>query len=95
MGKLTNFSRPQRSEKLKAEKSVDLSEGKSLSSKASDKVKPKAEGQEIKRREFLKLSAMMAGGGLAAIILEGPLKPLTSLPKASQILGGSQRGASK
>ena len=94
MRKILNFCRSRRSEKCVTGKSVDLSsEDKSLSFTAVDKVGIEVGSQELKRREFLKLSAMIAGGGLATIVLESSLKPLTLIPKAAgQLLVGSKKG---
>jgi len=87
-----NFSQSRRSKKCETGKSVDLnSEDKSLSFTAVDKVGVGVSSQELKRREFLKLSAMVAGGGLAAIVLGSSLKPLNLIPNvAGQLLGGSK-----
>lgn len=74
---------------------MDLSsEDKSLFFTGVDKVGVGVSSQEQKRREFLKLSAMVVGGGLAAIALGGSLKPLNLIPNvAGQLLGGSKGAA--
>ena len=42
--------------------------------------------QGLERREFLKLTALAAGGGLAAVFLSGALKPLGFVSKATNQL---------
>ncbi len=57
------------------------------------KVEKQNENKELKRRDFIKLSAVIAGGALASIALESPLKSLLLVPTASgQLLGGSKKG---
>ena len=92
-----NFRRSRRSEKSVAGKSVDFSsEEKSQSFTAVDKIRTEIGSQELKRREFLKLSAMMAGGALATIVLESSLKPLALIPKATdQLLARSKKGSTE
>jgi len=94
MGRSWNFCRLRRNQKCTVDKSADLSsEDKSKPLMVPDKAGIEISSQELKRREFLKLSAMMAGGGLAAIILESSLKPLNLVPNASgQFVVGSKRG---
>ncbi len=86
MGKLKNFRGQHQKEK--SGKSADLRPEHNLPSpSAVNNVEAKVVRHEFDRREFLKLSAMMAGGGLATIFLEDPLKSLNLMPKAAgQIL---------
>ena len=95
MRKTLNFRRPRRSEKFVVGKSVDFSsEEKSQPFTAVDKIRTEIGSQELKRREFLKLSAIIAGGALGTIVLESSLKPLALMPKATgQLLGRSKKGS--
>ena len=84
MGKKWNFSQSRRSVKSETDKSENLSsEEKSLALMVPDKAVMELRSEELKRREFLKLSAMIAGGGLAAIVLESSLKSLNLIPNVA------------
>ena len=90
MGKKWNFSQSRRIVKSETDKSEDLgSEEKPLALMVPDKAVMELRSEELKRREFLKLSAMIAGGGLAAIVLESSLKSLNLIPNvAGQLFWG-------
>ena len=61
--------------------------GKSVDSSTADVVSPDGGNHELKRRDFMKLSAILAGGAIATVALEGSLNPLSLIPKAtSQLL---------
>jgi len=92
MGKLSNFCR-RRSERQTVKAANFSSKTKSLPPQTANKVTVETGSQELKRREFLKLSAMVAGGGLAAVIMEGYLKPLDLMAGAkAQFFEGQQKG---
>jgi hypothetical protein len=59
---------------------------KSVDSTTIHKVDPKVGGNELKRRDFMKLSALAAGAALATVVLEGSLKPLSLIPKTTNQL---------
>ncbi len=69
-----NFCRSRRNKNFVNEKSV--------SSASNDKIGLEVGAHELKRRDFVKLSALMAGGALATIALDGYLKPLTLISTA-------------
>jgi FtsP/CotA-like multicopper oxidase with cupredoxin domain len=87
------FHRFQRSGKCVIEKPIDASsENKIVSFPSANKVGPEVAGRALNRRDFLKLSAMVAGGGVAAVILESSLNPLTQMPKMTDQVFASNRG---
>ncbi len=68
-------------------------EGKSVDSTAVDSVGSEVGNRELKRRDFMKLSALLAGGALATVVLEGSLNPLRLIPKATdQLLLAPRKG---
>ncbi len=97
MGKTFSLSRSRQSKKCLTDKSEDnSSEDKAPSSTPVDKAEVKPVSRELKRREFLKLSALIAGGALATVVLESSLKPMTVIPKATnQLLQRSKNRAAE
>ena len=85
MGKKMNFSRISGEAKRARPKTREILALRTIRFLLRLLIKLRLEvgSQELKRREFLKLSAMIAGGGLAAIVLESSLKSLNLIPKAS------------
>lgn len=83
MHKKLNFRRSRQSEKGVNRKSVDHSpEDKPHSIETIDKVGMQGGRKELKRRDFMKLSAVIAGGALVTFVLESSLTPLSLLPTA-------------
>ena len=71
-------------------------ESKSVDSATVDSVLSEVGSHKLKRRDFMKLSALLAGGALATVVLEGSLNPLSLLPKATdQLLLGQRKGISQ
>ena len=59
---------------------------------AVDKIRSEVSSRKMKRRDFMKLSALMAGGALATVVLDGSLKSLYLIPKSTdQLVVGSQK----
>ena len=69
-----NFCRSRQNKKFLNEKSVHV---------PTDKTGFEVAGHELKRRDFMRLSAVMAGGTLATIALESYLKPLNLVAAAT------------
>jgi spore coat protein A len=94
MRKKLNFGPLRRNKKCVAGKTLDLtSENKSLSIGAVDKVEHGVGSKELQRRDFMKLSAVIAGGALATIVLESSLKHLSLIPAAAaQLVDVSKNG---
>ena len=67
---------------------------KFVQNKSSDSmVNPEVGNNKLKRRDFMKLSAIVAGGTLASAVLESSLNPLSLIPKLTdQLLLGPKQG---
>ena len=84
MPKILKCRRSRRNKTCLTDKSADSSiKYKSQSLRTDDKAGLEVSNQKTNRREFLKLSALMMGGGIAAVVLESSLKPLISMSKAA------------
>ena len=60
----------------------------------TDDVGPDFGRRELKRRDFMKLSALLAGGALATAVLEVSLKPLSIIPQVTnQLLLAPRKGS--
>jgi FtsP/CotA-like multicopper oxidase with cupredoxin domain len=93
MGKKSNSIKSQPEDKLLSKKSPNLCDGDKSQTSTVDNDTIKIADKELKRRDFLKLSVVIAGGAIATIALESYLHPLSLIPTASgQLINGSKKG---